>query len=78
MAVYFQYLDALHSLAASSGTPFHFLDRILYIFDKESQWHALDATRREFPASGVESRCRRFARVDWDGAIMPACFQCPG
>jgi hypothetical protein len=35
MAVYFQYLDALHSLAASSGTPFHFLDRILYIFDKE-------------------------------------------
>ena len=32
---YFTYLDALHSLAASSGSQFRDLDRILYIFDKE-------------------------------------------
>jgi thermostable 8-oxoguanine DNA glycosylase len=35
VSVYFGYLDALRSLAASSGATFRELDRILYVFDKE-------------------------------------------
>jgi hypothetical protein len=35
VSVYFGYLDALRSLAASSAAAFRDLDRILYVFDKE-------------------------------------------
>jgi thermostable 8-oxoguanine DNA glycosylase len=35
VSTYFTYLDALHSLAASSGAAFRDLDRILYVFDKQ-------------------------------------------
>jgi thermostable 8-oxoguanine DNA glycosylase len=35
VAVYFKYLDALHSISTSSGVPFRDLDRILYVFDKD-------------------------------------------
>jgi thermostable 8-oxoguanine DNA glycosylase len=34
-SVYFRYIDALHSIATSSGMPFRDLDRILYEFDKD-------------------------------------------
>jgi len=33
--VYFQYLDDLFALADTKSVPFHELDRILYIFDKQ-------------------------------------------
>ena len=35
VSTYFDYLDALHQLAQSSGAQFRDLDRILYVFDKE-------------------------------------------
>jgi thermostable 8-oxoguanine DNA glycosylase len=35
VAVYFKYLDALHSLATARRVAFRELDRILYMFDKE-------------------------------------------
>jgi thermostable 8-oxoguanine DNA glycosylase len=35
VSTYFEYLDALHDLAESSGAAFRDLDRILYEFDKD-------------------------------------------
>jgi hypothetical protein len=45
VSTYFTYLDALHSLAASSGAAFRDLDRILYVFDKEHNGTLSDKTR---------------------------------